>query len=141
MGCCDELRFQSARQIWVWLNMSITEMDKATPYVFQSARQIWVWLNDKNTPVAYGFIIVSICQADLGLAELRHVRCNGCIVDSFQSARQIWVWLNVIEQRIELLARWFQSARQIWVWLNRARCLAMASTSGGFNLPGRFGFG
>ena len=66
--------------------------------MFQSARQIWVWPNDDvlldleekgigfNLPGRFGFgrtdrfeeatkrLLVSICQADLGLAELPGVK-------------------------------------------------------------------
>ncbi len=87
--------------------------------MFQSARQIWVWPNREpsrhvqpccvrfNLPGRFGFgrtprlkhphfvkEAVSICQADLGLAEhLGSTQCKG-IADEFQSARQIWVWPN-----------------------------------------------
>ena len=38
---------------------------------------------------------VSICQADLGLAELRSITARLFPALSFQSARQIWVWPNL----------------------------------------------
>ncbi len=62
--------------------------------------------------------MVSICQADLGLAE-RPVKVFSCAsAYSFQSARQIWVWLNVVWELVPVRVTLFQSARQIWVWLN-----------------------
>ena len=61
---------------------------------------------------------VSICQADLGLAELNDTSRNAS-------------WFI-----------WFQSARQIWVWPNPNTCNgSSASRLECFNLPGRFGFG
>jgi len=42
--------------------------------MFQSARQIWVWLNPRSRPRRSGGQSVSICQADLGLAERRTER-------------------------------------------------------------------
>ncbi len=89
--------FQSARQIWVWLNLRrLPTGQRLRPGRFQSARQIWVWLN-----------------------RIQHGAGDACGL--FQSARQIWVWLN--NWTITGLASGdvFQSARQIWVWLNDAR--------------------
>ena len=48
-------------------------MAAARAGVFQSARQIWVWLNPERINELQDFVNdVSICQADLGLAEHRY---------------------------------------------------------------------
>ena len=62
--------FQSARQIWVWLNDGAAFDANEVQTGFQSARQIWVWLNGVG-------------------------RAGSVSVELFQSARQIWVWLNM----------------------------------------------
>ena len=57
--------------------------------VFQSARQIWVWPNyAEHSSAARRCLAVSICQADLGLAEpgdalvpLRSFRVSICQAD------------------------------------------------------------
>ena len=41
------------------------------------------------------FFGVSICQADLGLAELNAALTVIEYISAFQSARQIWVWPNI----------------------------------------------
>ncbi len=114
------------------------------PLRFQSARQIWVWPNQRGARrPRLQDRDVSICQADLGLAELfKHFLMVG-LYSLFQSARQIWVWPNELENlnnsidpyRFNLPGRFgfgrtfrrlnginfctlFQSARQIWVWPN-----------------------
>ncbi len=86
--------FQSARQIWVWLNQS-SDSSAFEKILFQSARQIWVWLNcGRNGGRRQRHQRVSICQADLGLAERGVVSGWSDAGSMFQSARQIWVWLN-----------------------------------------------
>ena len=110
---------------------------------------------------------VSICQADLGLAELlvstsssrriskcfnlpgrfgfgrtRSLRSGGRWAAKFQSARQIWVWPNTaLPKSTKRHSSTFQSARQIWVWPNPDHVRVAAWIAAGFNLPGRFGFG
>ncbi len=65
----------------------------ASSIMFQSARQIWVWPNASSRKWPRRGRPVSICQADLGLAEPRR-RVRPRPRRQFQSARQIWVWLN-----------------------------------------------
>ena len=110
--------------------------------LFQSARQIWVWPNQSPSWRDGLRQKVSICQADLGLAELCSSPPSSWLT-KFQSARQIWVWPNQVRKEANLaelrvsicqadlgLAELsaslaavsssiaFQSARQIWVWPN-----------------------
>ena len=68
--------------------------DELRRAMFQSARQIWVWPNRARAPGRAGDVAVSICQADLGLAELYLARNRSDAIEMFQSARQIWVWPN-----------------------------------------------
>ena len=72
--------FQSARQIWVWPNIT-RFLIVLVLKTFQSARQIWVWPNDVVAFDAVVITSVSICQADLGLAEhnvIAHPRIVNC---------------------------------------------------------------
>ena len=85
--------FQSARQIWVWPNNHTLQTTLFTS-MFQSARQIWVWPNQARSLPAAAIVEVSICQADLGLAELVLAQLIHETGNLFQSARQIWVWPN-----------------------------------------------
>ena len=110
-------RFQSARQIWVWPNTSSTVRALMIAR-FQSARQIWVWPNKLGTRVSLQCGWVSICQADLGLAEHAVLPFCGNNSVGFQSARQIWVWPNLKVSAPSAVNFMFQSARQIWVWPN-----------------------
>mgnify|MGYP007070993344 CR=1 FL=1 len=150
--------------------MGLAELDSALP-LSSIARSF-------NLPGRFGFgrtpcvgdspapdRAVSICQADLGLAELLPQAATlmghymfqsarqiwvwpnsslsglaGSSTVRFQSARQIWVWPNNDTSRNASWFIWFQSARQIWVWPNPASRLRMVRSES-FNLPGRFGFG
>ena len=124
VSACDAKwihKFQSARQIWVWPNLAGFTPSKWSKLEFQSARQIWVWPNHRRHSAMPANQGVSICQADLGLAE--HIRSTNkthtttrvsiCQADlglaepyvsapefieflKFQSARQIWVWPNIL---------------------------------------------
>ena len=126
---------------------------------FQSARQIWVWPNAIAQSPRFRLHSVSICQADLGLAEPQ-ARSNGIsLLAAFQSARQIWVWPNyqaekavhMVEGCFNLPGRFgfgrtesmllrrqvvyqFQSARQIWVWPNFVKALITSSVDDGVSI-------
>ncbi len=84
---------------------------------------------------------VSICQADLGLAELVFGRDRGDIARWFQSARQIWVWPNLNLRRLSQV-RHNVSICQADLGLAELLPFSLRMhTPIRFNLPGRFGFG
>ena len=109
--------FQSARQIWVWPNSS-------APIALPCPRRVSICqadlgLAELSSSVAHlATFTVSICQADLGLAE--RVAAGAAIVyGKYVSICQADLGLA------ELSHIWpaklndgFQSARQIWVWPN-----------------------
>ena len=84
---------------------------------------------------------VSICQADLGLAEPPPPSETSLPSIQFQSARQIWVWPN--------MRRTWHAASSILVSICQAdlglaeldTLRALTTQAQCFNLPGRFGFG
>ena len=135
-------KFQSARQIWVWPNRA------GMPRSLMGAM-----LNSFNLPGRFGFgrtsaisssvylTSVSICQADLGLAEPPATSGMSAALTGFQSARQIWVWPNRIRSSpapsntVSICQADLGLAEPpplIRITLPSALC---------FNLPGRFGFG
>ena len=84
---------------------------------------------------------VSICQADLGLAERRLTPPSRAMPHAFQSARQIWVWPNSWWHFVGVAGR-VVSICQADLGLAELRKTAMCGTlTASFNLPGRFGFG
>ncbi len=157
--------FQSARQIWVWLNrsrsrcrnccrrVSICQADLglAEPragFLLQmrfprvSICQADLGLAERLFQVVYIVqVLVSICQADLGLAELEHHCGRVRRLLLFQSARQIWVWLNLEHEeamRLVQIVSICQADLGLAEPLAQRRFPANAHS---FNLPGRFGFG
>ena len=108
--------FQSARQIWVWLNAAGSETVQSITPGFQSARQIWVWLNLAGRRDRVCLRLVSICQADLGLAELTDVW-------DFETVQGV----SICQADLGLAEREREDDQGV-----RRVC---------FNLPGRFGFG
>ncbi len=170
VSACDAKwihKFQSARQIWVWPNLAGFTPSKWSKLEFQSARQIWVWPNHRRHSAMPANQGVSICQADLGLAE--HIRSTNkthtttrvsiCQADlglaepyvsapefieflKFQSARQIWVWPNILltEVGVERLGVSICQADLGLAELG-SKTGSSRRTHPRFNLPGRFGFG
>ena len=108
---------------------------------FQSARQIWVWPNAAQSPCHLPDARVSICQADLGLAEPcpRNSSCRSGnrfnLPGRFGFGRTPVQLLNtkVDVPSFNLPGR-FGFGRTSRSW----RCWARRTS---FNLPGRFGFG
>ena len=111
---------------------------------FQSARQIWVWPNSIGASIGLRVSLVSICQADLGLAEpvsvvfIHSSLCSVSICQAdlglaeqriahtvlFEVAKvsicqaDLGLAERFSQQSIDLEPLQFQSARQIWVWPN-----------------------
>ena len=134
----------------------------------QSARQIWVWPNPKpqvspkpdpasfNLPGRFGFgrtaaycmyaarrVKVSICQADLGLAELWIISTRSVLVSRrfnlpgrFGFGRT-WHWIGYkCRKYIVSICQADLGLAELPVRYNSA-----IESLSGFNLPGRFGFG
>ena len=132
--------FQSARQIWVWPNAwRIKPGECATG--FQSARQIWVWPNTSSCSACTFARSVSICQADLGLAELHVQHRARSAYGSFNLPGRFGFGRTSSSSARSAAIVTFQSARQIWVWPNSIMPAAICDGTACFNLPGRFGFG
>ena len=135
--------FQSARQIWVWPNNIWELSTNVGGPLFQSARQIWVWPNYGPFKSIFAMVSVSICQADLGLAErvelavylVLNIRVSICQADL--GLAELFVMYNKLfffssfnlpgrfgfgRTRSAIVVPYFgptfQSARQIWVWPN-----------------------
>ena len=132
--------FQSARQIWVWPNLVRHHHCLYRQWV--SICQADLGLAERHEVVASLQVAkVSICQADLGLAELINNRSLHHYVHMFQSARQIWVWPNAQRYCLPHAAQTV-SICQADLGLAERKLPARGQREVVcFNLPGRFGFG